>query len=151
MTDKLIIKECPAAFEEFARKHNGLVYLIQSMRGVRGITVNASDSNILIATTGRPSITVGDPWHSVGSDGKLGLVQKHPSWTAGTTYPTALGVVTGSVTWTMDAGGFLMTNASSKTCSISFASITANMCVREIDVCDGTTAKKMLILASAPY
>jgi hypothetical protein len=89
--------------------------------------------------------------NAVGPDGLLFAATRHSSYTTPVTYPTALGVVTAGVTWTMTAGGFLMTNSSSKTCSISFASITANMAVREIDVCDGTTAKKMLILASAPY
>jgi hypothetical protein len=39
----------------------------------------------------------------------------------------------------------------SKSLQISFASLTHNMSIREIDVCSGNTAMKMLVLASAPY
>lgn len=50
--EKLLITECPAAFADFAAKHNAVVYLLQAMRGVNGITVAVADSNILISTTG---------------------------------------------------------------------------------------------------
>lgn len=48
MTDDLLITECPAAFAEFARKHNGIVYLLQAMSGAGGISVAAADANIII-------------------------------------------------------------------------------------------------------
>ena len=50
--DKLLIQECPAAFADFAAKHNAVVYLLRSMRGENGITVAIADANIIISTTG---------------------------------------------------------------------------------------------------
>jgi hypothetical protein len=50
--DPLVIKNWPSCFEEFAWKHNRLVYLIREMQGSNGITVLVSDANILISTTG---------------------------------------------------------------------------------------------------
>jgi hypothetical protein len=108
--DELVIQNWPSCFEEFAWKHNRLVYLLRSMQGRNGITVAVADANILISTTG--GAASGDPWHVIGSDGKLGNVQKHSSWTAGTTYPTALGVVTASTTVLIDVNGISVSGGS---------------------------------------
>jgi hypothetical protein len=125
MTNDLIITECPAAFAEFARKHNGLVYLLQSMRGENGVTVAVADANIIISATGGGTNSgEGDPWHSIGSDGKLGIVQKHSSWTAPTTYPTSLYVVTASTTVSI-AGGYIAATSGTTAITIGNGSVSA--------------------------
>ncbi len=48
------------------------------------------------------------------------------------------------------AGGFTMSNGSAVV-SILLSAVTHTISVREIDVCDGGTAKKMLVIGSAPY
>lgn len=48
-------------------------------------------------------------------------------------------------------GNFRVLNGGSYSCSIPAASVTRNMTIKEIDVCYGGVAKKMLILASDPY
>jgi hypothetical protein len=50
--DPLVIQNWPSCFEEFAWKHNRLVYLIREMQGVNGITVAVADANIIIGTSG---------------------------------------------------------------------------------------------------
>ncbi len=50
--DPLVIQNWPSCFEEFAWKHNRLVYLLRAMQGGAGITVAIADANILISTTG---------------------------------------------------------------------------------------------------
>lgn len=53
----LKITECPAAFADFARKHNALVDLIKSMTGRNGINVAAGDLRIVIEGGGVSSLT----------------------------------------------------------------------------------------------
>jgi len=56
----------------------------------------------------------------------------------------------GSNTAKFDPNGLRIGNGSN-TVAIDFGDITKNMTIREVDVCDANVAKKMLVLASAPY
>jgi hypothetical protein len=172
MSDKLTIETAPAAFSAFAEKHNALVDLIRRIRGVGPITVTLSDSNILISVTGTGAS--GSAVEFIGSNGRLGYGVRHSSYVTPTTYPTELGVVTGttsisinstgvrvvggsvavvtgSTSITMGSTGFTMSNASGKTCQILFGALTYDISVREIDICDAGVSKKMLVVGSAPY
>lgn len=44
----LKISECPAAFADFARKHNALCALIEGMEAGDGITITVTQGNIKI-------------------------------------------------------------------------------------------------------
>jgi len=150
----LKISECPSAFEEFARKHNALVDLIRSMAGTGGIKVTTSDAKILfdgagVAGSGGGTV-VSTSYSVVGYDGKLIDVIRSGATTP-SSYPTFLRVVNSSTSIDLSSTGFSATNSSNKSCTISFAAITADMSVREIDVCENGLAKKMLIVGSAPY
>lgn len=95
--------------------------------------------------------TEGAAIDAVGSNGKLNKVPKHSTWATPTDYPTVSKVVNGSTSVLIDSTGVTITTSGGKTCTLAFSAITADMTVREIDVCDSGTPKKMLILASAPY
>lgn len=56
----------------------------------------------------------------------------------------------GGASIVLSATGFSV-NTGTKSLVIAYADLTRDMSVREIDVCDGGAAKKMLVLASAPY
>jgi len=90
-------------------------------------------------------------FNAIGADGKLGAVVRHSSYSTPTTYPTELKVVNGSTSVLVGTTGVIITNASSKTCTIAFSEMTQNVSLREINICDGGTSKKMLVLGSAPY
>jgi len=47
--------------------------------------------------------------------------------------------------------GLYMQNAAVANLFLQMSAITRNMSIREIDVCDGGVAKKMLVIGSAPY
>ena len=153
MTDKLIIQECPAAFLDFATKHNGIVYLLQNMRGVHGISVYASDANIII-DGGTGGGSTGDAVSVVGTVGKLVSVAAH-SASPTPEYPTVLKVVNGTTSIILNSDGITMLDSagSGKTFQIAFTSLSAGITVglRVDDFCDGTTAKKMQHIASSPY
>jgi hypothetical protein len=51
----------------------------------------------------------------------------------------------------IDGSGIVMSSTGAATLTITPSLITHNMSLVEIDVCSGGVAKKMLILASAPY
>ena len=150
--DDLKISKAPKAFAEFARKHNALVDLLMTMKGEGGVKVTASNSNVIIDGFGVAGDgSDGDAVNTVGADGKLVAVVKHATAVTPVTYPTALGVVTASVTALINSTGFTMTNASSKSFTVAFAALTYDMSVREIEICDAGATKKMLIVGSAPY
>ena len=152
-TENLIISEAPAAFADFAAKHNALVYLLAAMTGAGGITVVASEANIIVDGSAI-SVSAGS-FSAVGSDGKLGLVQRHLNYVAPTTYPTVLRAQDTSVSVTAnvqaDSTGLTVTNASGKKIQMLFSAITYDITVREIHICDGSTTKHMLVLGSAAY
>jgi hypothetical protein len=86
----------------------------------------------------------------VGSDGKLNKVAKRSNWATPSAYPTVLKAVNSSTHVLLDSAG-LEVNDGTYTVKILFADFDRNVSMREIDVCDSGTPKKMLILGSAPY
>jgi hypothetical protein len=145
----LKFSQIQSAFFTIADKHNALVDLVKGMEGTNGVTIKTSDAKILV------SVSASSPENAaaevVGSDGKLNKVTKHSTWTTPTTFPTALKVVNSSTSVLIDSTGVTITTSASKTCTIAFSAITQNMTVREIDICDSGTNKKMLVIGSAPY
>lgn len=67
------------------------------------------------------------------------------------------GAVEASGKTTGNAGSFggnavyLYRSSNGKTLDIQTSALTQDMAIREIDVCDGGVAKKMLVIGSAPY
>jgi hypothetical protein len=86
----------------------------------------------------------------VGADGKLNAVRKHSTWGTPSAYPTVVKMVDGSVSVTLNSSG-LEINDGTYTVQILFADFARNVAMREIDVNDSGTAKKILLLASAAY
>ena len=52
ISDSLQIEQAPAAFATFAAKHNKLASMIRGMKGVNGVTISQSNSNIVIDGNG---------------------------------------------------------------------------------------------------
>jgi hypothetical protein len=147
--DKLKVAAPPPAFAEYAQKHNALVALIETIVGKNGAKVTVTEGKIVIEASGGSS--EGAAIDVVGSDGKLNKVPKHSTWATPTAYPTELRAVNGSAYVFAGVGGLTIHTASGPEISLLFASITRDMSVRTITVCDGTTQKSMDIIASAPY
>jgi hypothetical protein len=150
MSNPLKIEKSPKAFVPLAEKHNNLVKVVKGMTGRRGVKIVASDNNIEIGLIGTPVFVVG----SLGYLRAVGL-DFDPAYAAGlsTTYPTILKTLTGTSEVTMNATGVTVSDGT-YSAVIDVATLTSkakNMTLREIDVCDGGAAKKMLVLASAPY
>jgi len=94
----------------------------------------------------------GSPISVVGSNGKLNLVPAHSTWVTPTDFPTELGQSNYPAYFDANITGVLVKNlATSYQLNINVADITKNMTIKEVDVCDSGTPKKMLIIASAPY
>jgi hypothetical protein len=106
----LKIQQLPAAFVEVGAKHNALVDVVKTMKGENGITVVASDANVIIRGSSTTGTASGDPVDVVGSDGKLNAVVKHSTWASPTAYPQRLEIRSGSVTMSMSLDGFLFNN-----------------------------------------
>lgn len=94
----------------------------------------------------------GDPISVVGSDGLLNKVPKHSTWVAPTDYPTKLGQSDYPFYFETNLNGAVFKNLNnSMMVTINASDLTKNMTIREIDVCDSGTPKKMKIIASVPY
>lgn len=59
MASNLYISKCPAAFAEFAAKHNALVDLLLNMTGRNGVEVIATEGNITLEGGGPGGIPAG--------------------------------------------------------------------------------------------
>lgn len=172
--DSLKISECPFAFASFAAKHNALVDMLAGMVGENGISVVMAEKNAIIraniAGGGTLGNVTGTMANVVGSDGRLQNV--YAGTAIANAYPSYLQVGDPSPGYRtqIDAGSVLAWDSSvgtyakisvddglqirdgvSFSLSIPPSAITANMGVREIDVCVSNVAMKMLVIASAPY
>jgi hypothetical protein len=151
--DSLKITESPYAFASFAQKHNALCDLIAGIVGQNGITVTIAEKNAIIrgniANGSGGGAIIGNTANVVGFDGRLQNVYiGNPianAWPAQGKYVTASGNVDVSST------GVVMTTTGGKTCSIAFASITQNIAVQNITVCNAGRSNNMLVLGSAPF
>lgn len=173
--DGLKIKECPYAFASFAEKHNQLVDMLAGMVGQNGITVVVSERNAIIrgnianATGGGGTIT-GNVANVVGSDGRL--QNAYVGNSIANAWPTTLktvnpagnvvldnvglttfkaAVLTASGNVTIDSTGLSMVTSGGKYCNVAFASITQNISIQNIKVCDNGNTKHMLVLGSAAF
>lgn len=169
--DSLRIDDCPFAFASFAAKHNALVDLLASMVGENGISVVMAEKNAII----RSNIAAGNSNANVNfsnvavvtADGRLQNVLSNTA--ISNSYPTRLevrGVSNDRITINFDEVAALNAastqyvafgydyfyfDAGTKSLTLDAINITQDMSIREIDVCDGGVAKKMLVIASAPY
>ncbi|HSV73456.1 MAG TPA: hypothetical protein VLH79_06830 [Chthonomonadales bacterium] len=147
--EALKISEAPAAFAEFAQKHNALVALLDNIETRGGMQALVTAAKIILKGG---SGTEGTAVEVVqGSDGKLVKVVKHSTAGTPTAFPPVLKVVNGSTSVLVDSTGVTITTSGGKVCSIAFASIARDMSIRTISVCDAGTTKSMDILASAAY
>lgn len=180
MLEEFKVQNAPAALQEIVQKHNALVELIGMMRGVNGIYTHVSRGGIVLsanptglAGTGQPasngtSGNVGGTIQAVGSNGALFDVVQPVSPNAPSGYPnylrvsnnttnrsyiqpfeiicenTTFGVYAGLTPTSIELSG-------AHQLYILESALTADMAIKEIDVCDGNVAKKMLIIASDPY
>jgi hypothetical protein len=148
------------------RAHNKLVNLIRTITCKGGLKVSISDGRLIFDASQITGASEGAAIDVVGSDGKLNKVPKHSTWAAPSTYPSELRVgstfharmeplvvmvqnSTGSVFTALNSSQISMQGAHSLI--IAESALTKDMAIREIDVCSGGVAKKMLVIASAPY
>jgi hypothetical protein len=139
--DSLKIDDCPYAFASFAAKHNALCDLIGSMVGENGISVVMAEKNAIIrGAGGGANVTIANAYVANANIGA---------------YPTAIRVlhVSSGVYMEMASPGDLpgIRLVGAKTLQILESDLVQNVSLREIDVCDSGVARKMLVLASAPY
>lgn len=113
----------PRLLSAIAKKHNRLVNTLSRIQGTDGITVKASEGNILI-----------------GID-----ATQVSSGTA-----TELHFNNGTVTIDIDGNGINITRAGNSLV-IDPTLITHNMTVRAINVCNSGSPGQMLVVGSAPY
>jgi hypothetical protein len=174
------LKTVPAAFAPLAVKINEVVAELNRIRRAQLLRANApleiteGDSgpavidlsleelgNMLRANSKNGGGGIGGDTYIVGSnegaavevpgsDGKLVKVVRHSTATTPTTYMTALTIYNTTCTVVQNASGITITNASSKSIALA-SSVTQNIAFREVSVCDGGVAKKMLIFGSVLY
>jgi hypothetical protein len=150
------------------RAHNKLVNLIRTITCKGGLKVSISDGRLIFDASGIIG-SEGAPIDVVGSDGKLNKVPKHSTWATPTVYPSFLATNNGTAQMTSTAfiaalgnyavslraesgeGLYIQKSGGATYLYIQESAITKIMTVREIDVCDGGVAKKMLVIGSAPY
>lgn len=167
--DSLRIDESPLAFASFAAKHNALVDLLAGMVGQNGISVVMAEKNAIIRANiaaGPPGNVAANTANLVGSNGYLANAYVANANIG--TYPTISRVVNTGRTMRMDATGLTVEGSAldfkhdpvtglggwyvgAYRVEIDSSLITANVTLREIDVCDAGVTKKMLVLGSAPY
>lgn len=149
--ESLRIQSAPLAFAELAKKHNALVDMLAALTGTGGITVTMAERNGVIdgSEAGGGAAISGNTANVVGYDGRLQNVYVGANianaWPAVGKYVTASGNVDISST------GVVITTSGGMFCNIAFASLTHNMNVRTITVCDNGSTKSMDIIASATY
>jgi hypothetical protein len=130
---------------------------VRIVRGAAKDELTVTDSNVVLSLSGSEGGgTEGAAVEVVqGSDGKLVKAVKHSTATTPTAFPTALKVVNGTTSITLDSTGITMTDTagSGKSLTLPFSALMAGKSVslRVDDYCDGTTAKSQQHLATAPY
>ncbi len=169
--DSLKIETAPLAFASFAAKHNALVDLLAGMVGENGISVVMAERNAIIrANIAAGNVNANVNFSNVSVVTSNGTLQNVLSNTVNSnTYPQRLevrGVSNDRITINWDElaalksdstqyvaiqYGSIIMDAGSTSLEILAANVTQNMGIREIDVCSGNVAMKMLVLASAPY
>lgn len=125
----------------------------EAARGQRPTIENVEGlQQALRERTGSQDRTEGSAASVVGADGKLNAVRKHSTWGTPSTYPTVVKMVDGTSAILLNSDGLqILKSSGTVTVNILFADFTRNVALREIDVNDSGTAKKILLLASAAY
>jgi hypothetical protein len=155
--DSLKISDCPYAFASFAAKHNALVDMLAGMVGQNGISVVLAEKNAIIRGAGGAggNVTIDNvaTANVVGAGGYLANAYVANANIG--TFPTALRVlhVASGTYMEIAAPGDLpgIRLVGTHALEILESDLTADMAIREIDVCSGNVAMKMLVIASAPY
>jgi hypothetical protein len=99
---------------------------IKIVRGKEQDAVRISDRNVVINLQDPDPATEPDAIEVVGSDGKINVVPKHSTWTTPTAYPTALRVVAGGRTISIDSNGVAVQGAGSNYVSINDDGVTVS-------------------------
>jgi len=164
--DSLRIDDSPLAFAGFAAKHNALVDLLAGMVGQNGIDIVMAEKNAIIRANiaaGPPGNVAANTANLVGSTGYLANAYVANANIG--TFPTMLrtGAAGGDYT-KMESSGIRVSGAAFVDLSnnqiwlqgthefvVYEPLLTHDMGIKEIDVCSGGVAKKMLVIASAPY
>jgi len=94
--------------------------------------------------------TEGSAYQAVGSDGKLGAVRKHSSYTTPSAFPTITKVVNSSTSVTMDSNGIEIHNGTNYV-RINFVEFGEDCLMREWAVCNSGAPATARFLSSAPY
>lgn len=131
----LLVDQVPKSFAALGQKHNALVDLLRTMTGSGACKVTFSENKIIISV---PTASIPDPLtidtlnatNVIGSTGYFTDVIS--------TYGTFQDLL-------------VYGPSTSYGLEINSASLTHSMSIKEIDVCSGGVAKKMLIIASDPY
>lgn len=154
--DALRIAECPAAFAEFALKHNRLVDILERAVGENGIAWAISENNLIVRGNvansnvgGGGSIANLAFASVVTSDGRLQNVLSNTNVTS--SYPATGKWVTASGNVTIDATGLTITKSGGSSVTIAFASIARAMSIGSVAVCNNNAAASMDGLFSASY
>lgn len=134
----LLVSQVPSSFAALGEKHNALVDLLRTMTGT-GCKVTFSENKIIIAV---PTFSVPDPL-TVGTINNTTL-------NGSNAYFYQVDSTYGAFT-SLGATDFFVNSVGTYSISLPATSITRNMTIKEVDVCDGGVAKKMLIVASDPY
>lgn len=146
--EEVFIKKSPKAFKRFKNAHNALVKLLLAMQGYGGIEVKATKGKIIIST--RQSMLNGGSAATNELHYNDGSVQIDiDGWGVKVANLSAGNGDYVGLNWN---GWFMAYNgAANKTLTLKASDVTHDMGIKEIDVCDAGVAKKMLVLASAPY
>lgn len=135
----LLVTQVPASFATIGEKHNALVDLLRTMTGSGMAKVTFSENKIIIAV---PTFEIPDP---------LYVDQIYANYINAGTFQATSGISTPDLASTTASFSNLYVSGSIYSISVPAVSITKNISLKEIDVCSGGVAKKMLILASDPY
>lgn len=165
--DSLKISDCPYAFASFAAKHNALVDMLAGMVGQNGISVVLAEKNAIIRGAGGAggNVTIDNvaTANLVGAGGYL--ANAYVANANINAFPTLLrtGAVGGPYA-RMNASGLLVSGDAFVDISnnqiwlqgahefvVYEPLLTHDMGIKEIDVCSGNVAMKMLVIASEPY
>lgn len=165
--DSLKIDDCPYAFASFAAKHNALVDMLAGMVGQNGISVVLAEKNAIIRGAGGAggNVTIDNvaTANVVGAGGYLANAYVANANIG--TFPTLLRTgAPGGAHARMEPTGIVVqgdafVNISNNQIWLQGAHefvvyeplLTHDMGIKEIDVCSGNVAMKMLVIASEPY
>lgn len=157
--DNLKIGQIPKAFLPFAQRHNALVAQLERMQGGSGIDIQVSEVKTVVSLRPTAIQSIGQATSGSGSNingnttlvvGPVGtLIEVYTTGNTNGNYATTIGT-DGVNRFRANSTGVTITNGTNEI-SIPYASITRNMGIRTINVCNGNSSALMDIIASNAY